>query len=363
MLWTHNNELDRVSDLRGRQRQPGGTRQTKVMSLKLEWSYCWVHPAWDTMPPSLPRDGFSCLWAYADQLSTPLDTHATTVKCSWALSETLQRTMHQVDCFLEEKVMVHPWLQGFKVELCTRVLVHCSGWSPPLPPLPIPHWLSFPHTHTHRPWSGQASSSAPDLGWRIGKTDTAAGLCGVGQTIRLVCHIPQCWHSTYLHSITISPVVIQRGLRGPWLVPGFSSGLSDYIIPANKMGQRLLSGPKASYNHAAHLPMAKLSHSPEQSGCVWELSGAKLFGVLKNRTVAHAVSLTMFTCQCLVCEGPASSHPCLVLVTMPIGMWNFPYWHRFWILAWSIQCHQMADLYFHIGSRCCIPASLSSSAR
>lgn len=185
MLWTHNNELDRVSDLRGRQRQPGGTRQTKVMSLKLEWSYCWVHPAWDTMPPSLPRDGFSCLWAHADQLSTPLDTHATTVKCSWALSETLQRTMHQVDCFLEEKVMVHPWLQGFKVELCTRVLVHCSSWSPPLPSLPIPHWLSFPHTHTHRPWSGQASSSALDLGWRIGKTDKCcrAVWCGTDHKV------------------------------------------------------------------------------------------------------------------------------------------------------------------------------------
>lgn len=83
-------------------------------------------------------------------------------------------------------------------------------------------------------------------------------------------------------------------------VPGFCDGLSDYVVPANKMGQGLLSGPEASWHHTAHVHMAPQN----KGGCVWELSGAKLIGIFKKHTMAHAVSLTifMFTCQCLVCE-------------------------------------------------------------
>lgn len=74
------------------------------------------------------------------------------------------------------------------------------------------------------------------------------------------------------------------------------------------MGQGLLSGPEASWHHTAHIHMAKISLSPEQGGCVWELSGEKLVGLLKKHTMAHAVILTiqMFTCQYLVCED---QHP------------------------------------------------------
>lgn len=70
------------------------------------------------------------------------------------------------------------------------------------------------------------------------------------------------------------------------------------------MGQGLLSGPEASWHHTAHVHTAKRSYSPGQGRCVWELSGAKLVGLFKNHTMAHAVSLTtwMFTCQYLVCE-------------------------------------------------------------
>lgn len=93
-------------------------------------------------------------------------------------------------------------------------------------------------------------------------------------------------------------------LWGPWTVPGFPDELSDYLIPVNKMGQGLLSGPEASWHHTAHVHMAKLPYSPEQGGCVWELAEAKLVGIFKNLTVAHAVSLTIwtFTSGCLVCE-------------------------------------------------------------
>jgi len=157
------------------------------------------------------------------------------------------------------------------------------------------------HTHVHTD-HGEAKQAASLQTWDKGqgKETSADGLGGVGQTTRLVCHVPQCWHSTHLHSITVSLVVIQRGLWGPGTVPGFSDGLSDHIMPANKM----LSGPEASWHHTAHVHMAKLSHSPERGSCVWELSGAELVGVFKNHTMAHAVSLTIqtFTCQCLVCE-------------------------------------------------------------
>lgn len=66
------------------------------------------------------------------------------------------------------------------------------------------------------------------------------------------------------------------------------------------MGQGLLSGPEASWHHTAPAHMAPQN----KGGCVWELSGAKLIGMFKTHTTAHAVSLTifMFTCQCLVSE-------------------------------------------------------------
>lgn len=164
-------------------------------------------------------------------------------------------------------------------------------------------FLTDSPSHTYIPTGhGEAKQAASVQTWD--KKQGKEGLGAVGQTTRLVCHIPQCWHSTYLRSITVSPVVIQRGLRGPWTVPGFSDGLSHYIIPANQMGQGLLSGPEASWHHTARVHTAKRSYSPEQGGCVWELSGVKPVGLFKNHTMAHAVSLTtwMFTCQCLVCE-------------------------------------------------------------
>lgn len=177
--------------------------------------------------------------------------------------------------------------------------------------LPHRHLSSFltdspSHTHIHTD-HGEAKQAASLQTWdkERGKETTAERPGGVGQTTGLVCHqSTQCWHLTYLCSITVSLVVIQRGLWGPWTVPGFSDGLSDYVIPANKMGQGLLSGPEASWRYTAHIHLAKLPYSAEQGGCVWELSGAKLVGIFRNLTMAHAVSLTiwMFTSQCLVCE-------------------------------------------------------------
>lgn len=167
---------------------------------------------------------------------------------------------------------------------------------------------------------GEAKQAASLQTWakEEGKETSAEGLGDVGQTTRLLCHIPQCWHSPYLHSITVSPVVIQRGL---WVPGQFLVSLMSYQImlyQQMKWARDCSLGPKASWHHTARVHMAKPSYSPEQGGSAW----GKASWCIQNHTMAHAVSLTiqMFTSQCLVCEALASSHPCLAFVRMRIGM-------------------------------------------
>lgn len=82
------------------------------------------------------------------------------------------------------------------------------------------------------------------------------------------------WYDTY------STHLIQRALWVPCTVPGISDGLSNYqFVPVNKMSQALLPGPEADQHHTAYVHVAKLSSSPEQGSCVWDLSDAKLLGV------------------------------------------------------------------------------------
>lgn len=64
------------------------------------------------------------------------------------------------------------------------------------------------------------------------------------------------------------------------------------------MGWGLLPGHEANWDHTAYVHMAKLSSSPEQGSCVWDLSDAKLLCVHKNHTRACAVSPTMRMFSC-----------------------------------------------------------------